>query len=317
MPFWLAFDTAGEYEITVESEGALNTFYIVALDESENELSSFAGGTHETDWLTGEEFPGDALNDENLTKDLWVELDVWDAVADDQEMIDSLKNTVVNILASIDIHVHFTDGIDALTLFNPMTVADTRVALAASRTEDRDSVLHVIIATKDDGWSGLNHSSGITMDYFWCPRASNAQLEPDYSIFECWAFGTGDYHYVRDSMGCVVFYETVKAEYDQNPYPSRWHNNVGTCLGVVAAHEIGHALGLTDHEPEYANVMSVAPSGGFGEDNFDNRLETYYKFRANGVNDEPRPENSFWRNAVNCRDVVGLHAAILGIGWVN
>ena len=116
-----------------------------------------------------------------------------------------------------------------------------------------------------------------------------------------------------DSVGCYVFWEKIDFALDLYGANYRWHGVTGAAA-LVTAHEIGHALGITEHT--YAPTYSV-----MGDRDLDALFQDpteYYERYAKFLDESLNHSNYHWnvfpqrKSSVNLRDVLGITTVDIG-----
>jgi hypothetical protein len=128
-----------------------------------------------------------------------------------------------------------------------------------------------------------------------------------FENFNCWQTmhqGSGGLEFSSpflDSVGCFVFAERIEN------YPSKTMTTT-QAISLVAAHEIGHALGMW-HYPEYYNgyhephVMIENIANAF---NVTNGFEMYNQFLHKTLDGSYDIDN-YQRDGMNMRHVLGIN----------
>ena len=120
-----------------------------------------------------------------------------------------------------------------------------------------------------------------------------------------------------DSVGCIVFARRIKWILDDEEQNcpdiiANWGGYAGV-LAIIASHEIGHAMGITEHHSDdYASVMSEIDEELLRE--YNQGYIYHNHFEGPELNHSAYSGNEFLerKSSVNLRDLLGVTTIDIG-----
>jgi len=175
----------------------------------------------------------------------------------------------------------------------PATLPASIIKATLSQCRDNRNYLHIFIGSKspDVNYLGENVAYNITS---W----------GDFSHTECAHFASTDTFISNsylDSTGIIIYAEQIFEQLLAQPWDTLWAHGwlpSTKTVGIVIAHEIGHALGVAAHH-----------TTGVMRENIDwyQDSDTYMYFDTTKLNNNPP-----W-DAMNTRDVLGIQT--IDVAW--
>jgi hypothetical protein len=275
---------------------------------------------------TGDEIPGDALDDLNYynsffssdldvdRKDLILELDVHPDATDIWNIQSAITSRLVEIFEEIEINLIIlweNTSIDRFdSYYDDMDFDEAMDCLYRERNYsgyDRKA-LHIVVSEIPPAYDLSSIAYGYTVSFFDDQYDSQNTTES-----ECYA-RLYKHEESLDSVGCIIFLRTFDSYLERdggggNP----WSLTEAFCW--TTAHEIGHALGI--YNPEHiapGNIMSH-DLGGFDQRGY--QLEfmhfKYQNYQDNSHDDDPDLNAN--SNCICIRDILGVHTLSIASGW--
>lgn len=283
----------GFYQVKITHEtvsgGKSKTLNLYVIDDAE-ESGLAVPFSHEKYGVI--ELKGDGFDDnieigeDKTKKNVFVELDYINSMESRIQDIISIAETILNtggMKVSIIKDEALFIGSGNKQLPDVFTTRKEMKTILKDTRQMREHI-HAILATAHSN----SNLYGITMQYYgdvgenWthadCARGATGFSDNDPAYF---------IHY-KDSTGCMVF----TANIDNHHAGGTWTNN--NAVAWTLAHELGHALGLSNHNLSGKSIMSEAP--------FTNITNPFGEYDQFGAFELTPTDNIF---GINTRDILG------------
>jgi len=266
--------------------------------ENDKEGSGLSGYHHEQDGNSNE-ILGDNYADYLETgsaktqKNVKVQLDYSSDFAKISDL-DNIITEVQNIWNAWGVYMTITKGTAISTSNVPGSLTrDDAETLLSSVSKPSDNI-HVVIAKGADLTLSGDGTYGITIHY--------GQNGENYSFVDCANLATGDpsfrsgnhgASYYLSRTGCIIFSSTIEIDLSSIYALYNWTST--QVYAWVIAHELGHAMGISQHpdEPQDGPSLMTPPS-------FDDTYYAWTKLLQKSL------------NLLNTRDRLGVETVDIG-----